>query len=116
MNLTEHFAVQLLYPERRQAILQPLSSIASLDVTHTVREKDDYLYEHKISAEWKANVFVKREETTAALRNVVRAFNEAAYGHLRQRIMALEMAILEHDRQKALSHLRDLYRETEWTL
>lgn len=117
MNLTEHFAAKLIYPEQRRAVLEPLGPVGDLKVTHLVQEVPEYLYQHDIGAEWKVRVFVQKGGSTqAALDNVVRSFNEAAYGHLRRRLMALDMAILEHDFDKARMHIRDLYRDTGWPI
>ena len=47
------------------------------------------------------------------LKNVYRELQEAVYGHLRDRLLRLERAIYEQDRDKIHMHLRDLFREIE---
>lgn len=94
---------------RRAAILEPLScGICKvepiLDVFQTTEE-----YEFKV--EWMVRAFCQHNDFDAMMENIHRQLKEAVYGEFRNRILRLERAIYEQDREKVLMETRDIVRE-----
>ena len=110
MKLMDAFRIQLLRGSK--AILEPIGSVPTLRVRDAVSGVPlDITQEHDIGVEWKARVFCRPEDAPHALDNIVRAFKESAYGHLRERVLRLDMALTEYDWQRARMECRDLLSE-----
>ena len=69
------------------------------------------LQEYRIGVAWEAKMFIAPKDVDQALTNVVAELRHAVYGDFKNRVLMLQRAILEEERDKALMHCRDLIRE-----
>lgn len=68
-------------------------------------------YEYDIGVTWKVRTHCDKAALQHVTRNVLRQLREAVYGEFRDRVLRLERAVWEHDREKILMETRDLVRE-----
>lgn len=93
----------------RKANFSPMLTVKK-DYKETPSNFDD-LTEYRIAVEWVQTGHCKRTELAPMIDNVVRALRKAVYGDIEQRIIRLERAIYEQDRDSVLSEIRDITRE-----
>ena len=101
--------IQEKWTGRRKAPMWfPLKATAEVQPSrphlHNVRE-------YEFSAEWKSVVSCEPQDVPHVLKNVKRQLQDAVYGEMRPRLLRLEQAIYDYDRETALSELHDMYTE-----
>lgn len=60
---------------------------------------------------WRSRVACEPKDLGVAIDSVVRELRDAIYGDIRQRIIRLERAVYEQDRDAILTETRDIVRE-----
>lgn len=91
----------------RRAVLGPLTVVQHWsDVFNPAMT-----YEYDIGVTWKVRTHCEKAALQHVTRNVLRHLREDVYGEFRDRILRLERAVYEHDREKILMETRDLVRE-----
>ncbi len=93
---------------KRKVILPKTMAVEkNIRVTH-----DRFSYEYRVGIEWGFKAFLDNTiHVDAVIDNCARQFREDMYGDIRNRILALERAVLEDDRDMALTQMRDIMRE-----
>jgi len=69
------------------------------------------LKEYVAHVEWVAKFYCDPENLQPMLESIIRELREAIYGELKERIIRLERAVYEEDRDKIVMEIRDIIRE-----
>jgi hypothetical protein len=95
---------------RKFPLLEPLSVVMNRRKdgeqleAHDFRTADEFEYE----VAWRVRVKCEQPEANLIGNSVLRELREAVYGDLRDRIIRLERAVYEQDRERILMETRDI--------